>query len=53
MSSETFRRLPEEKRQRFLQAAWDEFTRVKFEDASINKIIQAAGVPRGSFYQYF
>ena len=53
MCTETFLRLPEEKRGRFLEAAWTEFTRVKFSDASINQIVRQAGIPRGSFYQYF
>jgi len=53
MCTETFRRLPEEKKKRFLDAAWEEFTRTPFEKASINKIILKAQVPRGSFYQYF
>ena len=53
MCKETFLRLPEEKRNRFLEAAWEEFTRVKFADVSINQIVRRAGVPRGSFYQYF
>ena len=53
MSKETFLRLPEEKRNRILDAAWEEFTRVKFADVSINKIILKARIPRGSFYQYF
>lgn len=53
MCSETFLRLPEEKRQRFLDAAWEEFVRVPFAEASINKIVLKARVPRGSFYQYF
>ncbi len=53
MCTETFRRLPEEKKKRFLDAAWEEFTRTSFEKASINKIIVKARVPRGSFYQYF
>ena len=53
MCTETFRRLPEEKRSRFLDAAWAEFTRVPIEAVSINQIVQKAGVPRGSFYQYF
>lgn len=53
MCTETFLRLPEEKRGRFLEAAWGEFTRVKFADASINQIVRHAGIPRGSFYQYF
>ena len=53
MCSETFLRLPEEKRNRFLDAAWEEFTTVSFSEASINQIIHRAGIPRGSFYQYF
>ena len=53
MPSGTFFRLPEEKRQRLTLAAWNEFTRVKYADTSINRIIQEAGIPRGSFYQYF
>ena len=53
MCSETFLRLPEEKRTRFLDAAWEEFTKVPFAEASINKIVLRARIPRGSFYQYF
>lgn len=53
MCTETFLRLPEEKRTRFLNAAWEEFTAVRFADASINQIVRRAGIPRGSFYQYF
>ena len=53
MCSETFLRLPEEKRQRFLDAAWEEFTRVSFAEASINQIVRRCGIARGSFYQYF
>ena len=53
MCSETFLRLPEEKKKRFLDAAWSEFTRVSFADASINQIVRHAEIARGSFYQYF
>ena len=53
MPSSTFFRLPEEKRQRLLDAAWEEFSQVSFADASINQIIHAANISRGSFYQYF
>ncbi len=49
----TFYNLPEEKRQRLMDAVWQEFTAVSYMDASINKIIQSAGISRGSFYQYF
>ncbi len=53
MCTETFLRLPEEKRRRFLDAAWEEFTHARFVDVSINQIVRRAGIPRGSFYQYF
>ena len=53
MPTSTFFRLPEEKRQRLLDAAWEEFSRTSFSDASINQIIHNAHIPRGSFYQYF
>ena len=53
MCTETFLRLPEEKRKRFLDAAWEEFVSVSKADASINQIVRRAGIPRGSFYQYF
>lgn len=53
MPTSTFFRLPEEKRQRLLDAAWEEFSRTGFSDASINQIIRNAHIPRGSFYQYF
>lgn len=53
MPTQTFFRLPEEKRARLTVAAWEEFTRVPFSEASINRIIRSACIPRGSFYQYF
>lgn len=51
--STTFFNLPEEKRERLLKAAKDEFSRVPLGEASINRIVKAAGIPRGSFYMYF
>ena len=53
MPSDTFFRLPEEKRERLVEAAWEEFAAESYADVSINKIIRKAGIPRGSFYQYF
>ena len=53
MPSATFFNLPGEKRRRLLDAAWEEMTAVSFDKVSINRIIQDAGIPRGSFYQYF
>lgn len=53
MPSSTFFNLPQAKRERLLQAAREEFARVPYDQASINKIIHGAGIPRGSFYMYF
>ena len=53
MPSATFFRLPEEKRERLIEASWSELSQVRFNDVSINRIIAAARIPRGSFYQYF
>ena len=53
MPTETFFRLPEAKRETLLRCARQEFARVPYPDASINRIIHSAGIPRGSFYMYF
>lgn len=53
MPSATFFHLPTEKRETLLRAARHEFARVPFDEASINRIIREAGIPRGSFYMYF
>ena len=53
MPTDTFFRLPEEKRTRILEGAWSEFTAVPYAEASINRIVQTSRIPRGSFYQYF
>lgn len=53
MPTERFYKLPEEKKRTIRDAAVQEFLRVPFEKASINKMIQAAGISRGSFYTYF
>ena len=53
MPNRTYHRLPEEKKERLMRAAWEEFTNRSYADASINRIIQAADISRGSFYQYF
>ncbi len=53
MPTQTFFHLPEEKREKLLCAARAEFSRVSYAEASINKIVQAASISRGSFYLYF
>lgn len=53
MPTQTFFNLPDEKRERIIQAALQEFAVYPFDKASIARIIDQAGIPRGSFYQYF
>ncbi|MDR1547328.1 MAG: TetR/AcrR family transcriptional regulator [Hungatella sp.] len=53
MPTERFYNLPAAKKKTIRDAALGEFTRVPFEKVSINKIIQTAGISRGSFYTYF
>ncbi len=53
MPSNTFLNLPEDKQNRLMDAASREFSAKPYNEASINKIIQEAGIPRGSFYMYF
>lgn len=53
MVHQTFLNLPEEKRARIFVSAVDEFVRLPYERTSINRIVENAGIPKGSFYQYF
>lgn len=53
MPKDTFHRLADEKKQRILQAAYEEFYKNTYSKASINQIVKDADIPRGSFYQYF
>ena len=53
MPSDTFFRLPPQKRETLLACAREEFARVSYPEASINRIIHNAHIPRGSFYMYF
>lgn len=53
MPTSTFFNLPPPKREKLLHAAIAEFARRPYGEVSINRIIQAAEIPRGSFYQYF
>jgi AcrR family transcriptional regulator len=49
----TFLNLSPQKQKRIFDAAVQEFAAKRFDEASINHIIKTAGIPRGSFYQYF
>lgn len=53
MPTQRFFNLREEKRKAIMEAAVHEFSRVPYSAASINQIIKAADISRGSFYTYF
>lgn len=53
MPTDTFNKLPEEKKTKVILAAKKEFTRASLKEASIKNIVEEAGIARGSFYQYF
>ena len=48
-----FARLPEAQQQAILRAAREEFAAHGFHDASLNRVIDAAGISKGSMYYYF
>ncbi len=49
----TFLNLPPEKRQRIIDAALTEFADRGYEQASVNAMVAASGIAKGSLYQYF
>ena len=53
LPTSTFFNLRPEKQERLLTAAARGFAAQPFHEASINSMIRAAGIPRGSFYMYF
>lgn len=53
MPKPTFFNLPEDKRQRLIDAAVDEFATVPYAKANLDNIVAAAGISKGSLYQYF
>jgi AcrR family transcriptional regulator len=53
MPKQTFLNLPEEKRKAFLAIALDEFANNDYNTASVSKIVEKAGIAKGSVYQYF
>lgn len=48
-----FTKLPQQQQQTILQAALDEFAAHGFHDASLNRMIEAAGISKGTMYYYF
>ena len=53
MPKSTFVNLPPEKRDRFLSLAVEEFAAHDYAGTSISKLVERAGIAKGSLYQYF
>lgn len=53
MPKNTFFNLPEEKKDRIIEIAIDEFSEYDYHKASISRIVKKAEIAKGSFYQYF
>jgi AcrR family transcriptional regulator len=53
MPKSTFFNLPEEKRRAIFNLAVEEFALHEYSDVSISRIVERAGIAKGSFYQYF
>jgi TetR/AcrR family transcriptional regulator len=53
MPKPTFFNLTDDKRQRLIDLAIEEFAENDYDLASISKIVAQAGIAKGSFYQYF
>ena len=49
----TFRQLPADKQERVFEAALTEFADQGYHQASLNRLVAQAGIPKGSLYQYF
>ena len=53
MPKPTFLNLLDEKRKAFIEIALDEFANNDYNTASVSKIVERAGIAKGSVYQYF
>jgi len=53
MPKSTFLNLPPEKRRRIIELATDEFAANTYHSASLSRIVERAGIAKGSIYQYF
>ncbi len=53
MPTSVFMELSEEKKERVLSAALDEFASNRFDNASTNAIVKNAGISKGSLFKYF
>jgi len=53
MPKNTFFNLPDEKKDKIIDAAINEFSQNHYGKITIDKIVKKAEIPKGSFYQYF
>lgn len=53
MPKDTFFNLSEEKRERIIDTAIDEFAMYDYRTASLSRVVEKAGIAKGSMYQYF
>lgn len=53
MTKETFLNLPEEKRKKIIDTSLEEFSKYPYDKASLSRIVEKAGIAKGSMYQYF
>lgn len=53
MPKDTFNNLPEDKRQRIIDIAVEEFAIFDYRTSSLSRIVEKAGIAKGSMYQYF
>lgn len=53
MPKQTFFNLPDDKRERIEACAIEEFAGQGYKGASVSRLVAAAGIAKGSFYQYF
>ena len=49
----TFERLKPDKKQQFIEAAFEEFALHSYQEASLNRLVKKLGIAKGSIYQYF
>lgn len=53
MPKDTFYNLSKEKKEQIYKIAIEEFANYSYEKVSITRIVEKAGIAKGSFYQYF
>lgn len=53
LPKDTFFNLTEDKRERIIDTALEEFAKYDYKTASVSRIVENAGISKGSMYQYF